>query len=124
MAGYLNQIRFHDIAVANLEYSLAWYHSFLGFEVRSKNDQIGVLSLGRGPDLILTAPDFRSSMGKLSMDERAVPIIGFETHQIDEFYRFLRSKGVPVTPLRDEYIGRYFGFIDPDGNMYSVLKGN
>lgn len=111
MAGYLNQIRFHDIAVANLEYSLAWYHSFLGFEVRSKNDQIGVLSLGRGPDLILTAPDFRSSMGKLSMDERAVP-------------RFLRSKGVPVTPLRDEYIGRYFGFIDPDGNMYSVLKGN
>ncbi|MBB6731440.1 VOC family protein [Cohnella zeiphila] len=124
MAGYLNQIRFNDIPVSNLEFSLEWYHSYLGFDVQYKNDEIGILSLERGPVLILTGSDYRSSSGKLSMEGKAVPIIGFETQEIDKLYRCLRSKGVAVTAIRDEDIGRFFGLMDPDGNMYSVLNSH
>ncbi|MET3849426.1 MULTISPECIES: VOC family protein [unclassified Paenibacillus] len=124
MTSYLNQIRFNDIPVSNLEYSLEWYQSFLGFDVQYKNDDIGILRLERGPGLILTRSDNRSSNGKINMEGKAVPMIGLETHQIDKLYRFLRAKGVPVTPIRNENIGRFFGFIDPDGHMYSVLKCN
>jgi catechol 2,3-dioxygenase-like lactoylglutathione lyase family enzyme len=122
MASCLNQICFTDIPVTNLEYSLEWYQSFLGFDVHYKNDEIGILRLERGPGLILTRSDIRSSKGKLSMEGKAAPIIGFETHQMDKLYRFLREKGVPVTAIRDDSIGRFFGFIDPDGHMYSVLR--
>ncbi|MBJ9990821.1 VOC family protein [Paenibacillus sp. S28] len=124
MNSYLYQIRFNDIPVSNLEYSLEWYQSFLGFDVQYKNDDIGILRLERGPELILTRSDNRSSNGKINMEGKAVPMIGFETYQIDKLYRFLRSKGVPVTPIRDESFGRFFGFIDPDGHMYSVLRVN
>lgn len=124
MASYLNQLRFNDIPVSNLEKSLEWYHSLLGFDVQYKNDEIGILRLERGPALILTGPNFRSSNGELSMEGKAVPIIGIETHQIDELYRYLRSKSVTVTAIREDSFGRFFGFIDPDGHMYSVLKYN
>lgn len=124
MTSYLNQIRFNDIPVSNLEYSLEWYQSFLGFDIHYKNDNIGILHLERGPGLILTRSDMRSPKGKLNMEGKAVPMIGLESHQIDMLYRFLREKGVPVTPIRDERIGRFFGFIDPDGHRYSVLKCN
>ena len=122
MAGYLNQIRFNDIPVSNLEHSLEWYHSILGFDVQYKNDDIGILRLERGPALILTGPDFKSSMGKLNMEGKAVPIIGFETHQMKMLYRHLCSKGAAVTAIREDHIGRFFGFMDPDGYLYSVLE--
>ncbi|UYO02325.1 VOC family protein [Paenibacillus sp. PSB04] len=124
MASYLNQIRFNDIPVSDLEYSLEWYQSVLGFDVQYKNDDIGILRLERGPGLILTRSDNRSSHGKISTEGKAVPMIGLETHQIDRLYRFLCEKGVPVTPIRNEDIGRFFGFIDPDGHRYSVLRVN
>ncbi|MGG4048907.1 hypothetical protein [Paenibacillus favisporus] len=50
------------------------------------------------------------------MAAEAFPVIGYETYQNDELYRFLRAKGAPVTPIRNESIGRFFGFID----RYSV----
>lgn len=92
MASCLNQIHFNDIPVSNLEYSLEWYQSFLGFDVQYMNDDIGILRLERGSGLILTRSDIRSSKGKSSMEGKAAPMIGFETLQMDKLYRFLRVK--------------------------------
>ncbi len=123
MKSLIEEIHFNDIPVSNLEESLEWYQNHLGFVLGFKNNVMGVLKLPNGPVLVLNKSD-ASLRANWFNEGVAKPIIGFTTNEIEKLHEGLRIAGVCVTDIRDEGMGWFFEFEDPDGNMFSVLKYN
>ncbi|QGQ96098.1 VOC family protein [Paenibacillus psychroresistens] len=123
MGSLLEEIHFNDIPVTNLVRSMEWYQSILGFEIGFKNEEMCILKLEKGPVLALNISD-GTSRANWSNEGKTKPIVGFTTQTIEVLHSHLRSNGVTVTDIHDEGMGWFFEFIDPDGNMFSVLKYN
>jgi catechol 2,3-dioxygenase-like lactoylglutathione lyase family enzyme len=119
----IGEIHFNDIPVSDLQRSLDWYQKHLGFEPGFKNETMVVMKLPSGPLLILNQSD-SSTRAVWSNEGMTRPIIGFTTNEIEQLQRNLRESGITVTDIRDEGMGWFFEFLDPDGNMFSVLKYN
>ncbi|MEK3916189.1 VOC family protein [Paenibacillus sp. FSL H7-0331] len=81
------------------------------------------MKLPSGPLLILNQSD-SSTRAVWSHEGMTRRIIGFTTNEIEQLQRNLRESGITVTDIRDEGMGWFFEFLDPDGNMFSVLKYN
>jgi catechol 2,3-dioxygenase-like lactoylglutathione lyase family enzyme len=119
----IEEIHFNDIPVSDLQISLEWYQKHLGFDLGFKNNSMGVLKLPNGPILVLNQSD-SSGRAVWSNDGVTRPIIGFTTNEIEKLHGELRDAGIITTDIRDEGMGWFFEFEDPDGNMFSVLKYN
>ena len=119
----IEEIHFNDIPVCDLQRSLDWYQKYLGFEPGFKNESMVVMKLPNGPVLVLNQSD-SSTRAVWSNEGVTKPIIGFTTNEIEQLHRDLRESGITSTDIRDEGMGWFFEFLDPDGNMFSVLKYN
>ncbi len=123
MKSLLEEIHFNDIPVSDLQVSLECYQKHLGFVLGFKNNVMGVLKLSNGPVLVLNKSD-TYLRANWSNEGIAKPIIGFTTNEIKKLHEGLRIARVCVTDIRDEGMGWFFEFEDPDGNIFSVLKYN
>lgn len=119
----IEEIHFNDIPVSDLKRSLEWYQKHLGFDLRFQNNSMGVMKLPNGPVLVLNQSD-SPTRAVWSKDGVTRPIIGFTTSEIEKLQRELRDADISTTDIRDEGMGWFFEFEDPDGNMFSVLKYN
>lgn len=52
-----------------------------------------------------------------------LPLMAFEVSNVDELWHKLRQSNVWIEPIvKDEWIGKYFVFADPDGNLYHAIE--
>ncbi|RUS41948.1 VOC family protein [Cohnella sp. AR92] len=119
----LNSVSFLQIPVKNLEESIDWYISKLGFELHFKrqDNKMAIVALPSGPSIFLCEREL--PQGTMSI------IIGFEATDIVKLLSDLKSKEVQIGEIRKdrgailteseetEILGIDFDFYDPSGNM-------
>ncbi|WP_308636517.1 VOC family protein [Paenibacillus silvisoli] len=119
----LNSVSFLQVPVKNLEESMEWYISKLGFELHFKrpDNKMAIVALPAGPSIFLCESELHE--GKMSV------VIGFEAADIVKLLSDLRSKGIQIGEVREdrgaiqtesgetEILGMDFDFYDSSGNM-------
>lgn len=119
----INNVSFLQVPVKNLEESIEWYSSKLGFELHFKrsDNKMAIVALPSGPSIFLCEREL--NQGKMSV------VIGFEAKNIVKLLSDLQSKEVQIGEVRKErgaiktesgeteILGMDFDFYDPSGNM-------
>ncbi|QHW33683.1 hypothetical protein GZH47_24715 [Paenibacillus rhizovicinus] len=121
----LNSVSFLQVPVKNLEESMEWYISKLGFELHFKrpDNRMAIVALPSGPSIFLC--EVESHKGTMSV------VIGFEAEDIEKLLSDLKSKEVHIGEVRNdrgsirtesgatEILSEMdFDFYDPSGNMF------
>lgn len=122
-AAIINNVSFLQVPVKNLEESMAWYISNLGFELHFKrpDNKMAIVALPSGPSIFLCEKE---------LQQGTMPVvIGFEAADIVKLLSELESKRVQIGEVRkdrgaiktesgeNEILGMDFDFYDPSGNM-------
>lgn len=100
------------IPVADIEQAREWYSRVLGFPFGKISGRLSCVQLENGAWVGLDAK-LRGPDGQLPVFQ--VPVIQFQTDDIEAAYSHMIEQGVEVvTPIKGGY---YFNFRDPDGNV-------
>ena len=113
--------------VSNLEASLAFYRSALGFEVVSPKEALEEYRWGiiRSGDTELMLSETDSALGlRKDIDPQQntswPTIFYFYPDDVEALYRSVTGKGFKTTPLEVTFYGmKEFSLQDPDGHMLS-----
>jgi glyoxylase I family protein len=109
------------LSVTDLDRSTAWYTDVLGLQVLMPTDAPGlkrVLLVHPGSGLMVGLGRHEAAAGA-GFDERATGLdhLSFAVGSRDELAAWeeqLADKGVPYTPIQDEFYGSVLVFRDPD----------
>lgn len=118
---------FYAISVQNLDDSIAWYTTHLGFELcsQAENDQRRGALLER-PGALLELAEFDGAVSRTALKPgleshliHGIFKLGFVANDLDKTYAVLSEAGVEVFfPIVTASDGRRtFGVLDPDGNI-------
>lgn len=119
----INSVSFLQVPVKNLEESLEWYISKLGFKLHFKrpDNKMAIVALPLGPSIFLCERELHQ--GTMSV------VIGFEAADIIKLLLDLKNNEVQIGEVRKdrgaiitesgetEILGMDFDFYDPSGNM-------
>ncbi|AZN39927.1 VOC family protein [Paenibacillus albus] len=120
----INSISLLQIPVKNLDESMEWYISKLGFELHFKrpDNKMAIVAPPSGPSIFLCEREVHEGMMSV--------VIGFEAADIVELLSDLKRKEVQIGEVRTdrgairtesgetEILGMDFDFYDPSGNMF------
>jgi len=113
-------VAFH-MAVTDMAKAKEFYVDKLGFKVTKdyrKDDDHWWVQLdlpGDGPSLNLTT--FPEHMKPGTMKFYA------STQDVEATYKELKAKGIqPTSEIKDDEWGKWFGFNDPEGNLWKVVQ--
>jgi len=120
---FLIKLEHVQIPVGNLEASVQWYTTNLGFRLQSTSDmnRQAFLTLSEGPMLMLWETK-DESQANFTVNGQIMPVLLFNTTRIHELYELLRSLGSEITFYQEEGFGWVLKFIDPDGNMWGAIQ--
>jgi len=120
---FLIKLEHVQIPVGNLEASVQWYTTNLGFRLQSKSDmnRQAFLTLSEGPMLMLWETK-DESQANFTVNGQIMPVLLFNTTRIHELYELLRSLGSEITFYQEEGFGWVLKFIDPDGNVWGAIQ--
>ena len=120
---FLIKLEHVQIPVRNLEASVQWYTTNLGFRLQSTSDmnRQAFLTLSEGPMLMLWETK-DESQANFTVNGQIMPVLLFNTTRIHELYELLRSLGSEITFYQEEGFGWVLKFIDPDGNMWGAIQ--
>jgi len=113
--------------VSNLEKSLEFYESALGFKVVSakealKEYRLGILRSG-DTELMLSETDADIGLSKNINPHENISwptIFYFYPDDVEELYEYVRNKGFMTTSLEVTFYGmKEFSLQDPDGHLLS-----
>lgn len=117
---FIQEIHYFRIPVIDLDESIKWYTTCLGFSWRrKKEDELAVIEIQEGPLLILVKAD-PESRGHFHKDGMIEFSIGFTCSEIHKFYEYLVNQDVKVDEIIQDEGHHYFYFYDPSGNKLQV----
>ena len=123
--GILKKLEHMQIPVKNLNDSISWYTTNLGFQLEGKSDEYhhAFLTLQEGPMLMLweTSEDTNANF---IFNGRTMPVLLYNTTEIHVLHDHLKTIGVAITFYQNEGFGWVLKFIDPNGNMWGVIQLN
>ncbi len=122
---FLTKLEHMQIPVRDLDQSIHWYVTNLGFQLTGKSIEHhhAFLSLEEGPMLMLweTKEDTHANF---KFNGQTMPVLLFNTREIHTLHDHLKSKNVEITFYQDEGFGWVLKFIDLNGNMWGVIQLN
>ncbi|MFC5406445.1 VOC family protein [Cohnella soli] len=122
---FLTKLEHMQIPVKDLDESIDWYVSNLGFKLTGKSSENhhAFLTLGEGPMLMIweTKEDTNANF---SFHGQTMPVLLYNTMQIHQLHDHLKSKDVEITLYQDEGFGWVLKFFDINGNMWGVIQLN
>ncbi|RKP57945.1 VOC family protein [Cohnella endophytica] len=122
---FLSKLEHMQIPVKDLDESIIWYVSNLGFQLtgKSKENHHAFLTLEEGPMLMLweTKEDTNANF---IFNGQSMPVLLYNTKQIHKLHDHLKSIGVEVPFYQDEGFGWVLKFIDLNGNMWGAIQYN
>jgi len=122
---FLNKLEHVQIPVENLEASVQWYTTNLGFRLQSKSEKNrqAFLTLSEGPMLMLweTVDDTQANF---TVKGQVMPVMLFNTTRVHELFQLLKTLGSEITSYQNEGFGWVLKFIDPNGNMWGAIQYN
>lgn len=109
------------LRVRRLDVALEWYRRVLGLPVvfEDREDELAVLSLGRGTSITLYTLDAEEVPAPPGS---AGPFPIFATPSAAQAYALLLERGARVDPIQEGGGVRYFSFYDPDGNRLEACE--
>lgn len=107
------------IYVEEFESSLRFYRDVLGLPLRFVHEDWAEFGT-RGTGLALQPGGKRSVSPKDFRKNGFLPTIRVQS--VESAVAFLRSKGVKVTEIRQEALGRLAVFCDPEGNQLQLVE--
>lgn len=111
----LNQIGTVFISVKNVEQARDWYCDILGLPADGEIlfGHLYVVQM-QGTNIVLDS--------RIYAEDHVfkVPVFHFNTANIEEAYKFMKSKNVNLTTEIEH--NHWFNFMDPDGNLLMVCK--
>ncbi|SFB53995.1 Catechol 2,3-dioxygenase [Cohnella sp. OV330] len=121
----LSKLEHMQIPVKDLNDSVNWYVTNLGFQLTGKSDEHhhAFLSLQEGPMLMLweTAEETNANF---VFKGQQMPVLLYNTKQIHQLHDKLKSLQVEITFFKDEGFGWVLKFMDLNGNMWGVIQLN
>ncbi|HEX5153744.1 MAG TPA: VOC family protein [Parafilimonas sp.] len=112
-----------QLLVANVERSIEFYTTQLGFDVdfRFEDFYAGIIKDGYSIHIKMCKPS-KIEEAKPNRNKEDVDIL-FAVDDIESLYEELTNKSVNITqPLRQMPYGKEFYVADPDGNMLAFLE--
>lgn len=118
----LERIDHNQVPVIDLDKSIDWYVSVLGFKLVDKpNKDLAVLSLSSGSTLLLWKTSDKTQANFIKNGE-TTPVIFFETKDIKKLQDILLNHNVEITSFSDEGFAKFMRFYDINGNMFGVIE--
>lgn len=118
----LERIDHNQVPVIDLDKSIEWYVSILGFKLVDKpNNDLAVLSLSSGSTLLLWKTSDKTQANFVKNGE-TMPVIFFETKDIKKLQEKLINHDVKIASFSDEGFAKFMRFYDINGNMFGVLE--
>ncbi|BFH62757.1 MULTISPECIES: VOC family protein [Paenibacillus] len=120
---FLTKLEHMQIPVQDLNESINWYVSNLGFQLTGKSEEHhhAFLTLEEGPMLMLweTKEDTNANF---IFNGQTMPVLLYNTKQVHKLHDHLKSIGVEITFFQNEGFGWVLKFLDPNGNMWGVIQ--
>lgn len=120
---FLTKLEHMQIPVQDLNESINWYVSNLGFQLTGKSEEHhhAFLILEEGPMLMLweTKEDTNANF---IFNGQTMPVLLYNTKQVHKLHDHLKSIGVEITFFQNEGFGWVLKFLDPNGNMWGVIQ--
>lgn len=112
-----------QIPVKDLNESIHWYVTNLGFQLTGKSDEHhhAFLSLQEGPMLMLWE-SAEETHANFVFQGQQMPVLLYNTKQIHQLHDKLKSLQVEITFYKDEGFGWVLKFMDLNGNMWGVIQ--
>ncbi|EPY12112.1 VOC family protein [Paenibacillus alvei] len=122
-AAFLTKLEHMQIPVKDLDESIEWYVSHLGFKLsgKSKEHHHAFLTLEEGPMLMLWETSEITS-ANFMFNGQEMPVLLYNTKRIHQFHDHLKEIGVEITFYKDEGFGWVLKFVDLNGNMWGVIQ--
>ena len=122
MRSIIREIGSIFIPVKNLEESIKWYESILGFKV-TVNWRLGAtLKLHNNSTVLgLIQVNEKQPVTFKNKDTLTTPYYNFVTEDVHSAYDYLKDIGVRVFDIQDNGDFYLMDFEDPDGNLLSMI---
>ncbi|WP_339212333.1 LamG-like jellyroll fold domain-containing protein [Ornithinibacillus sp. FSL M8-0202] len=102
-----------------LQKAVKWYKSLLNFKSLVEEDYFVILSLYKGPVLVIDGAD-----GDLVEQNRYAPFVFKTKHEMEELHAQLASAGATNLLVRDEGFAIFLDFKDPFGQHWMIMSEN
>jgi predicted lactoylglutathione lyase len=122
---FLTKLEHMQIPVKDLDESINWYVSNLGFQLTGKSQEHhhAFLTLEEGPMLMLWETKDETN-ANFKFNGQLMPVLLYNTKQIHKLHEHLKAIGAEITFYQDEGFGWVLKFIDLNGNMWGVIQLN
>jgi glyoxylase I family protein len=114
------------LPVSNLDQSLAWYDSVMGFEMTFKDVEHKAAGMETGGAIGVILVEVKQHKPIVFPENDYMVDISFNYRaaDINQLYQDLTDKGIALTPMSvsSDTTFRCFGFADLDGNRISVVS--
>ncbi|GAV12934.1 VOC family protein [Paenibacillus sp. chi10] len=125
MGAIIREIGSIFIPVKNLEESIHWYESILGFQLTVNWGLGATLKLNHTPTVLgLIQVDEKQPVTFKNKDALITPYYNFLTEDVHSAHEYLKNNGVNVFDIRDNGDFYLMDFEDPDGNLLSLIDLN
>ncbi|MFD2171640.1 sigma-70 family RNA polymerase sigma factor [Tumebacillus lipolyticus] len=115
---------FHmQIPVRQLDESIEWYKTHLGFGLKEHYGKCAFLSLSTGPLLMLWQTADQTT-ANFTVDGNTMPVLLYATDDVHALHDHLKALGTQITHYQDDGFGWVLKFFDPNGNMWGVIQEN
>lgn len=122
MNHFLEKLEHMQIPVRNLDESVHWYTTQLGFTLQGKSEgKHAFLTLSEGPMLMLWETRDETQVN-FTYNGEMMPVLLYKTSQIHKLHDQLRAKQVEITFYKNEGFGWVLKFIDMNGNVWGVIQ--
>lgn len=120
---FLTKLEHMQIPVKDLDESINWYVSNLGFQLTGKSNEHhhAFIILQEGPMLMLWETK-ENTNANFIYNGQSMPVLLYSTKQIHKLHEHLKSKDVEITFYQDEGFGWVLKFMDINGNMWGVIQ--
>ncbi|MEC0248434.1 VOC family protein [Paenibacillus chitinolyticus] len=118
---FLSGIDHVQLPVTDLEESIHWYGKIFGFQVIGHYGESAMLSVHKGPNLMLWQTKNYSPV-RFNKDGELKPVLFFSSGDIDNLVKHLKEKSVAIASFDDGGFAKFLKFYDLNGNLIGVMQ--
>ncbi|MEF3302161.1 VOC family protein [Paenibacillus sp. GYB003] len=111
-----------QIPVSNLEQSIAWYETNLGWRLKGRgNERLAFMEINQHNFANLWQTDEETNVN-FHIDGEPMPAFVMVTEHIDKLHEDLKKTGTAILQFSNEGFAKGLKFKDPNGNTMLVLE--